>query len=163
MIKGFFKLQTPGDLLNKLRHDLSQMKLHPFDEYMAFNFFVTAEAMLDWIYPGNENKMNRKIIRNSEPMLMVTSDLASGAKHFSGLYTHHDSVKSIDISPGAFPLGSFPVGSIGNGVLRVHLNELLPNYDRKMITAFKLASMVLEYWEGNLSSLTDSGITNTTL
>ena len=41
---GFFALGTPADLLKKLRHDFS---------YAAFDFFVTAEHLLDWKYPDD--------------------------------------------------------------------------------------------------------------
>jgi|LSQX01.2.fsa_nt_gb hypothetical protein len=160
MITGFFDLETPKDLLKKLRHDLIQMELHPFDIYLAYNFFVTAEAMLDWIYPGNQNRKVRTKIRNSEVILQITSDLATGAKHFSGLSDIHKSVVKTDISAGYiprgyFPKGAFPVGFFGDGMLRVHLDKETTAEDRTTFSAFELASRVLTYWEEALTSPTD--------
>lgn len=159
MIEGFFELKTTKDLLSKLHHDLQQMELHPFDSYLAFNFFVTAEAMLDWCYPGNENHQKRKEIRDSNAYLKITWDLASGAKHFSNLIKSHVDIDRTTISAGIFPAGYFPKGYFpdgyfGGGVLQVHLNEELPNDGDKILSAYAIAKKVLDYWETKLSSST---------
>jgi hypothetical protein len=44
---GFAELQTPCDLLRKLQHDISRMAADSGDSYAAFDFFVTAEHLLD--------------------------------------------------------------------------------------------------------------------
>jgi hypothetical protein len=39
---------------------LEQLKKEPLHSYLAFNFFVTAEHMKDWLYPGHSNKGARQ-------------------------------------------------------------------------------------------------------
>jgi len=135
------------------------MELHPFDTYFAFNFFVTAEAMLDWIYPGRNNYEKRNKIKKKNTYLRITSDLATGAKHFSELDKSHDAVDKTAVSVGYFPRGYFPkgyfpIGWFGDGALFVHLNEELPDNGKTVISAYDLAVKVLEYWELELSGLT---------
>ena len=151
MVAGVFDLNSPKDLLNKLRHDYQLMEDHTFDSYLAFNFFVTAEAMLDWLYPGKTNETKRINLKNSEILLQITSHIASGAKHFSNLYSHHNSVK--DTTPTAgyfsnyFPKGYFPTGYFGDGVLLIVLDGDAEKIFGKTITALELAKIISAYWE----------------
>ena len=68
-MKGIFELRTPQDLLQKLRFDREQLKKDPTNTYLAFNFFVTAEHIKDWLHPGKANKANRVQLENSENLL----------------------------------------------------------------------------------------------
>jgi hypothetical protein len=43
----FFLMRTANDLLQKLERDFKKLKQHPLDVDLAFNFFVTAEHILD--------------------------------------------------------------------------------------------------------------------
>ena len=65
-MKGVFNLRTPIDLLDKLKYDYAVFEKDKNNPYLAFNFFVTAEHMLDWIYPGYSNKGKRTALRDSE-------------------------------------------------------------------------------------------------
>ena len=40
--KGLFDLNTPQDLLRKLKHDYQRIIQSPTDMFAAFDFFVTA-------------------------------------------------------------------------------------------------------------------------
>ncbi|MEJ7605694.1 MAG: hypothetical protein WKF37_05380 [Bryobacteraceae bacterium] len=82
--KGAFSLQCPEDLLKKLEHDLGRLHANPLDQYAAFDFVVTAEHMLDWVYPDHpqSNWKRRAEERNNSKLLQITSHIASGAKHF---------------------------------------------------------------------------------
>ncbi len=51
-MEGLFSLKTPADLREKLRRDLAKLLDAPLDADAAFNFFITAEHMLDWVYPN---------------------------------------------------------------------------------------------------------------
>ncbi len=86
---GAFDLTTPRELLAKLGRELERLRAAPNDIDNAFNFFVTAEHLPDWLHPGNQGKARRKAIRDSELVLQVVSHLASGAKHFDHLNEHH--------------------------------------------------------------------------
>ena len=93
---GFGALKTPRDLLRKMEHDHARMESEPSNEYAAFDFFVTAEHMLDWIHPGRNNKKVRESVRDSEVLLQVTSHIANGAKHFEATDSCHKSVIEIE-------------------------------------------------------------------
>lgn len=161
MIEGFFELQTPDDLFQKLRHDLEQMKVHPFDAYLAFNFFITAESMLDWYFPGDENKVNRNELRNSTWFLKATSDLATGAKHFKPR-VFHDTVSKAYVTSGGFPKNAYPkraypIGSYGNGALIICITDKIEDDETDRFSAFAVATKVLEFWENKLG-LSDANI-----
>ena len=152
MLKGVFGLENPRDLLAKLRHDFLLLQRSPFDPYLAYNFFVTAEHMLDWLYPGNTNRSQRESLRSSEVLLQITSHLASGAKHFTALSNHHKSVSGSTPSAGwfprnYFPKGFFPTGYFGQGTLTVHLEGEAQASLGAAIMAVDLAERVLAYWE----------------
>ena len=47
MVKGFFSLKTPHDLLTKLEADRDRIEADPLDVYAAFDFCVTAWHLVD--------------------------------------------------------------------------------------------------------------------
>src|SRR5207248_3556210 len=80
---------TPRPLA-KLEHDLGRMESDPTDAYAAFDFFVTAEHLLDWLHPDRANgKADREKLRNQYEIIQIVSHLACGAKHFDGLRNYH--------------------------------------------------------------------------
>ena len=87
---GIFDL-TFSDLLQKLGQEFGRLQAAPDNVDHAFNFFVTAEHLVDWLYPGDESR--RRSTRESEQILQVVWDIASGAKH-SVLKEYHQSVAS---------------------------------------------------------------------
>ena len=46
---GFFDLRSPVDLLDKMRRDFKRLRAAPKDTYAAFDFFVTASHMHEWL------------------------------------------------------------------------------------------------------------------
>jgi hypothetical protein len=46
----FYDLKTPRDLLRKLEREHDRWKADPLNVDLAWNFFVTAEHLPDWIY-----------------------------------------------------------------------------------------------------------------
>lgn len=82
----YFELTTAADLFRKLEHDLATLESSGYDVYAAFNFFVTAEHLPDWI-------AQRPLIRH-HAILRITSHLANGLKHFS--VDRHDSVAATE-------------------------------------------------------------------
>lgn len=91
-MEGIFELTTPNDLLKKLRYEYEHFRLEPLNTYTAFNFFVTAEHLLDWQYPGRANRSQRKQVRANSVILQICSHIANGAKHFQVEDKHHKSV-----------------------------------------------------------------------
>lgn len=152
-MKGVFNLRTPIDLLDKLKYDYAVFEKDKNNPYLAFNFFVTAEHMLDWIYPGYSNKAKRTALRDSEVLLQVCSYLASGAKHFVAEAKHHDtvsgSVKKRPTNPLVGPFG-------GPFVIERNISGLYVNFEDKAakdlgssIKAVDLADQVLKYWQSH--------------
>jgi hypothetical protein len=45
---------------------------------LAFNFFLTADAILDWLYPGPGAQHQREDLHN-DPLVRAVWELASGA------------------------------------------------------------------------------------
>jgi hypothetical protein len=74
------------------------------DTYAAFDFFVTADHMLDWILPdyaGQSQAQARKLRREGNRLLQVASHLGNGAKHFRVTARHHTAVNHADLDDGS--------------------------------------------------------------
>jgi len=133
----------------KLRHDFARMQSDPDDIYAAFDFFVTAEHIVDWLHPdapGSSQRAERERIRSSSPMLEIVSHIANGAKHFVALAKHHTSVaeleqKSGGFSPTAFSPRAFSPAAFQMAGLHIHLA------DGSVVHALPLAEDVLTHWD----------------
>ena len=152
-MKGVFTLTTPADLVRKLRLDYSTLEQDPNNPYLAFNFFVTAEHLLDWIYPGYENKAKREAEREAEVLLQICSHLASGAKHFVAEAKHHTSVSGTVQRVGN-PLQSRLLNSPllhGGGIpgLCVNLEGKAKDALGSSIQVARLAVLTLKFWENH--------------
>jgi hypothetical protein len=155
---GFGELRTAKDLLRKLEHDYVRMVNAPADTYAAFDFFVTAEHVLDWHLPGNVNGTRRKLERKNDKLLALLSHVANGGKHFNDLRPGHKSVDDVDVQTRVSPLAGIgaipfvPGVSIPGGMPFVP-----PPSDYVCITengvtrhAIDIAHQVLEYWRKRL-------------
>ena len=114
---GVFDLSKPSDLLGKLNRELDRLRLEPDNVDHAFNFFVTAEHMLDWLHPGQGKAETdvREKLRKSDPLLELVSHLANGSKHFDKLNKKHTSVKTTARRGGWFAKHYFAKGWFGRG------------------------------------------------
>jgi hypothetical protein len=132
--QGLFELKTPADLVWKLRHDLERMATSPQDQYAAFDFFVTAEHIVDWIHPGD--RAARESLRSSSPLLRITSHLANGGKHFEAKAAHHRSVtgteKDRHVEEGYVEEGYF------EEPLLIHLIGLFHSYQHPELVIYGL-------------------------
>lgn len=145
--KGFAELRVPHDLVRKLECDLDRIWKSPQDQYAAFDFFVTAEHIVDWIYPNDKEK--QKEVRLSSPLLRITSHLANGVKHFEAKAKHHQSVigveKSRYVEDGYVEEGYF------KDPLIVHLtSDEQQRFGQSNIEVATLAQQVYEYWKANV-------------
>ena len=152
-MQGVFTLTSARDLLTKLEHDYELLAKSPNDPYCAFNFFVTAEHMLDWVYPGNANRDARTQARQQEVLLQVCSHLASGAKHFQVEAPHHTSVKGTVVrrgNPLRSPLLHSPLLH-GGGIpgLCINLEGDAKDVLGTSVRAAALAKKVLDYWHSH--------------
>jgi hypothetical protein len=148
---GIFDLSSPRDLLEKLHRELERLKAEPDHVDHAFNFFTTAEHMLDWLYPGNSGELQRKQLRMGDPLLATVSHLASGAKHFDKLSRHHTSVTHTRREGGFWAKGYWAPGVWAKGAWAEPRLSISLSGDAAMvfgatITALALAEKVYAYW-----------------
>lgn len=99
---GLFSNTSPTWLLTQLERHLRLLQANPHDAGAAFDFFITAESLVDWLLPGRANKLARRNLYDQEPLLRVVSHIASSAKHYSVEAPHHKSVRSTRHSSGLF-------------------------------------------------------------
>jgi hypothetical protein len=148
---GFADLKDPRDLVLKLQHDISRIAADPGDSYAAFDFFVTAEHILDWLHPDYGGRAARDAIRNSEAILKITSHIANGAKHFVASNSKHKSVASIEqdlyVEPGHFE-DDYMEEPI---VIKLTPDEAVA-FGCSQIDAIALAYQVLAYWQSKISA-----------
>lgn len=152
---GFFELRTPQQLLQKLRHDRVRLEEHPADSYAAFDFFVTANSLVDWVWPsatGSQPRPNRR----SEAIPRICEHLADGAKHFV-LTRPHKGVAATSRLVAARS-GVARSGATRSGMAAPALViELESDEARELgvpgrIGVGPLADMVLQYWSTRIGS-----------
>lgn len=150
--KGLFELKTPRDLLNKLRRDYQRMQQSPDDQDMAFNFFVTAEHMVDWMYP--HDRAEQKRTRRGDIYLEICSHIANGSKHFEATDKRHEAVKDAVVRrtrgawPGAFwPNQCWPNEPARRELVIVLKGSAQTKLGKASMGVLELAQKVLEIWE----------------
>jgi hypothetical protein len=137
----FFDVQTPRDLLRKLEREYDRWKSDPLNVDFAWNFFVTAEHLPDWIYyqdmptSGTERpdlldgeEPYKFKMAPTRPLLRICSHLANGGKHFHLTNANLTSVAGTRQQgalwkPGFFPEGYFHEGFFPLACLMVDLNH----------------------------------------
>jgi hypothetical protein len=150
---SIFGLLTAHDLREKLRRDLDRMKAAPADFDSAFNFFVTAESLLDWAYPGDASRDARKSVKDGSVHLQVCSHIANGAKHLELRDRQHKSVESVKAVRGGmfpesyFPRDYFPDDYFGARCLVVHLKDVAAAGLGESIASLELAERVMAFWD----------------
>lgn len=161
-MNGIFALTSPTDLLKKLETDFSRVEGNPRDEHAVVDFFLTAESLLDWLYPGKKNKQARESERSSNILLQITSHLAASMKHFQPEAKHHISVKATRKVGGTFGAmtfasWSFRANAFPKGNLMIELEGEAARQLGSTITAIELARRVLSYWQQRLMSMPQQG------
>ncbi len=145
--KGFGPLKGPKDLLEKLRYDFERMRGSPDDEYAAFDFFVSAYHMLDWLHPCED--AGRAAEERGSPLLQVCSHLANGAKHFQATLPKHTSIDDVRAEPRAFQRNAFQSDAFQVGGLVIQLDGQAANVFGSRVWAVELARQVLAHWESD--------------
>src|SRR3972149_2897651 len=152
--RGFFSMVTVRDLFLKLERDLRKLEASPLDVDMAFNFFITAEHILDWKYPIDPTRQHAE--RDNSVLLQIVSHLANGAKHFEVQDKRHTSVDRTDkISYGGTYYGDSYYGDGYYGsieALGVALDGEAASQFGAWIEVVPLARLVLQYWKEALTS-----------
>ena len=137
---GFFSLQTPKDLLAKLEVDYERLRVVEAtsidSQYAAFDFFVTAWHMADWVARSTGRTLGT--CRTYADASMV-DDLANGAKHFRVDPNRHATVSATG-SAGAFDPAIFDSAVFAVARLVVDLA------DGTTVNVLDLAKRVLDHW-----------------
>jgi len=146
-LQGLFDLRTPQDLLAKARHDFGRLKSSPLDQYAAFDFFVTARHIPEWVAGPGGDKGSALFKRYVE--LRIARHIAEGAKHFEATDTRHKQVSATTVTPGAFQAGAFQSSAFETGGLSVALDPADPDTSLlgTRIDALELARRVLAVLE----------------
>lgn len=148
--KGFGSLKTPIDLLGKIRFDFERLRDSPDDPYAAFDFFVSAYHMLDWLHRQDKaGKKAKEAEESGSPLLQVCSHLANGAKHFEAKAKKHKSVSDVRSEGGAFQRDAFQADAFQVGGLFVGLEGQAASLFGQEIDAIDLAAKVLMHWEAD--------------
>lgn len=133
----FFELTTPLQLFQKMESDLKALRDSGQDARIAFNFFVTAEHLPDWLG-------KRDLVRK-HALLRVVSHLANGAKHFVLDPKRHTSVITTS-KDRYFEEGYVEPGYIEEPLL-IHLaNDEANELGVVVIDAVTLGQKVLAFW-----------------
>jgi hypothetical protein len=151
--RGVFALRTAAVLLRKLRHDYERMERDSLDQYGAFDFFVTADHLPDWIYPGRKSENQRRSLRSADWRLLVCHQLANGLKHFEARRATHDSVRGTEFHEGPFS-DDFSM-DFDRSMLLIHLHSGVSE-GHEAIEAGELARWLVDFWEGKLGSLPEA-------
>jgi hypothetical protein len=91
----FFALRTYEDLLHKLEREYERWKADPLNSDCAWNFFVTAEHLPDWLAragPRMPKGFSYHKFKKNNPLLRVCSHIANGGKHSRAQESVHKSV-----------------------------------------------------------------------
>jgi hypothetical protein len=144
-VKGLFHLQSPKQLLEKLRHDFARLKEDPVDAYAAFDFFVTARHMPEWLYPDDPAKC--KVLFDEHVLLRVCRHIAEGSKHFRAKDPRHNTVKDLSNRGGAFQPGAFQSNAFQVGRLFVELDGEAVASLGTDIEVVALAERILGFWD----------------
>jgi hypothetical protein len=144
--EGFAELQSPKDLLEKLRHDLRRLEHTSHNQYAAFDFFITADCMVDWIFLGECGSLSS--FRKNNPIVKITSHVANGAKHFKA--NQHDSVLDI-VKKRYAAKGYVKEGYFADPLLFYLDEEGINLFGVTEIEAYELAQKVFEFWETHLN------------
>lgn len=135
MKNGLFQLRTPGDLFEKLEWELEELRKDPSNPWIAFNLFVTAEHLPDWV--------DNKSIKYKEALLRVCGHLANGGKHFNP--TEHHAVAEAE-HDGVFEEDVFEKGVFEERLKITLEDEEAERLGFKDIDAVSLAEKVVDWW-----------------
>jgi hypothetical protein len=134
-----------------MHRELDRLRTDPLDVDTAYNFFVTAWHLLDWVHPDPGGKEQRKAERDASPLLQLCDHVANGAKHFQVTHKQHQSVVDLEARPPLYPSESlYPSEGLypSAGAPMVHLTDAASALlGTERMTAVELAERVREYWD----------------
>jgi hypothetical protein len=145
-----FSCTRVRDLFAKLERDFVRVQRDSLDSDAAFNFFVTAYHLLDWVHPGYANKSKRQVIENGCELLQIVSHIANGSKHFVAEAARHKSVVNTG-SRGAFDSHVFDKNVFDVAELVVYPDGEAARIFGSRVRVIELANQLVEYWRRELA------------
>jgi hypothetical protein len=142
-----------------MERDEARIQRSPSDPDPAFDFIVTAEHVLDWLYPGKAGEPQRRAERDKSQLLQLVSHIATGAKHMVPEAKRHTSVERTETpEPSPYGAGPYGAGPYGGGPLVVHLDSAVAaELGYTSITVLGLANRVLEFWRAHPAFRSSAG------
>ena len=145
--KGFVELRNVKDYWKKLLFDFDHLRENEEHTYTAFNFFVTAYHLIDWIFEGQKSEERTEL--HQKPLMKLCSHIANGAKHFHIDSKRHKSVKKIEkdryVEEGYVEEGYFEEPII------IYLSEPLKSKFGESISVVDLAEQIIDFWKNELT------------
>jgi hypothetical protein len=149
--EGFFDLTTPAHLLLKLEREYLRWQQDLLNTNLAWNFFVTAEHLPDWLArtaPRALRGLRIEAFKQSGQLTRICSHLANGGKHFRP--TQHTSVAAMRRQEGWVKPGWVKPGWVKGSSLMV---DLTPEEQETLqcpsesVEASLLAIWLLTFWQ----------------
>lgn len=144
--EGIFELRNPRQLLEKLEADFERWQaaspISKEAQYAAFNFFVTAEHLPEWL--AKATGANVRTLRDYADGKLV-SHVANGAKHFRVNPKLHNAMRETRTHSGAFQASAFQNDAFDVDRL------IIEHENGRLEAALDVATRVLDYWKTQLT------------
>jgi hypothetical protein len=145
MMNGLFEMRTPEDLLGKLEADFQRLTaaepLSKEAQYAAFDFFLTANHLPDWLVAAKGGSKTAWRNYADEPLVGA---IANGGKHFTVNDPRYQTASDGAIHEGAFDSNVFDRSAFDVDGLEIE------NIDGSIVDVIDLAERVLEHWRREL-------------
>jgi len=139
-----FKLNSPRDLLEKLRNDVVLLE-DEVTSYRFFNLAVTGYHIIDWI-KNNETVSDdtRKAVEEmyKDEYLSICRDLANAIKHWKLDYKSKN-ISSVKSTQGGYGTGRYGKGLYGNGEEQITMKCR----DGREYNILEFARAILRIWD----------------
>lgn len=143
--RGFIELNNVSDYWKKLLFDYNELKKDNENTYKAFNFFVTAYHLLDWIFEGKYP--DERIELNKISILKICNHIANGIKHFEP--DRHGSVIEIE-KQEYFEKGCVEDGYVESPIM-IYLEDDYISEFGNYIPISDLADKIIKFWNNELN------------
>jgi hypothetical protein len=138
----FFELTTAAQLFQKMESDMAALVAFNSNSHLAFNFFVTAEHLPDWL--------GKRELVKSTALLRIVSHLANGAKHLTLDPKRHNSV--VETSINRYVEEGYVLPGYLDEPLLIHLSaEEALELGKPVFEAQIFGAMVIEFWRPHLA------------
>ncbi len=141
--KGFIELRNVDDYWKKLNFDFENLKQDDENVYVAFNFFVTAYHLIDWIFEGQYTE--ERTVLNRKPIVKLCNHVANGIKHFETKAKRHNSVDEIK-KDRYIEEGYVAEGYVESPIVIYLDDNMIPEFGESIKIA-ELAEKVMKFWK----------------